>query len=93
MILSIQEITDLQIEYGMSDVQDMINDGSAWTLEGSVGRYAMRCLEEGACFLPNEHFYGAYGNKIPRRGSIKEGSVGSLTLSSLYWSEKINHIE
>jgi len=86
MRLSIQEITDLQSEHGMSDVQAMINDGSAWTLEGSVGRFAMDCLKRGVCFLPNEHFYDTYGNKVPRRSSIKEGSFGSLSLSSLYWS-------
>jgi hypothetical protein len=33
------------------DLQDLINDGTAWKLEGSVGRAAMECINSGICIL------------------------------------------
>lgn len=80
-----QEITQLQSEHGVKDIQDLINNGRAWRMEGSVGRMAMGYLKSGACFLPTESYSDYYGNKVPSISEVKEGSVGSLSLSSMYW--------
>jgi len=45
-------IEKLQKEYGIDEIQRLINDGSVWKFEGSYGRYAMFLLESGACLLP-----------------------------------------
>lgn len=44
----------LQKECGCSDMQEKIDSGLAWKLEGSFGRQAMSCLESGACMLPKK---------------------------------------
>ena len=34
--------------------QSLINNGMAWTLQGSYGRMAMRLVEDGFCTLPEQ---------------------------------------
>ena len=42
--LSCEEIIEL--------FQELINDGSAWSLQGSYGRAALRLIEQGYCSVP-----------------------------------------
>ena len=91
-MLTKKEIIDLQERGGVSDTQEMINNGSAWLMEGSVGRYAMDCLRSGACFLSEKVHYDYYGNRIPSIDEVKDGSVGSLPLSSMYWSSIVEEL-
>ena len=35
----------------VNDLQGLIDSGMAWRLEGSVGRAAMRAIEDGECVL------------------------------------------
>ena len=35
----------------MMDLQELINTGTAWHLEGGIGREAMRAIESGECIL------------------------------------------
>ena len=93
MKLTEKEITELQKENGIYEIQELINSGNAWKMEGSVGRYAMDCLKRGMCFLPKKPQKDYYGNIVPGIDMIKEGSVGSLSLSSLYWSDVTNYEE
>tara|TARA_R110002020_G_scaffold9539_2_gene37451 strand:- start:11787 stop:12071 length:285 start_codon:yes stop_codon:yes gene_type:complete len=92
-MLTLKEITALQDANGASEIQSMINDGTAWKMEGSIGRYAMDCLEQGICFLPNKPQKDIYGNTIPSLSMVKEGSIGSRSLSSMYWSDVTNFEE
>ena len=62
------------------DLQELINSGMAWKLEGAVGREAMRALEDGRCMLPEESFYDYYGNEVPARYKLEPGSVGTREL-------------
>ena len=34
--------------------QRLIDSGMAWSLQGSYGRMAMRLVEDGVCFLPEQ---------------------------------------
>jgi len=85
--MNYNRIKSLQKAYGYDTTQNNINSGNAWTLEGSVGRHAMACLESGACMLPKEVKYGAYGNRIPSRYELKKGTKGTFQNSVRFWSD------
>jgi len=59
------------------DAQELINSGHAWTLEGSIGRSCMHAINIGACMLAPGSRPGYWGNTIPGRFDVKEGSKGS----------------
>ena len=66
-------------DYGYpQQMQQLLDDGSVWRLEGSAGRAAMEAITSGACFLANVPSRDYYGNRIPARGELKEGSKGTL---------------
>lgn len=58
--------------------QALINNGQAWRLEGHVGRTAMRLIEDGICALGKSDYRDYYGNYIPSRDQVKEGTKGSV---------------
>ena len=84
--LNFQRISSLQKEYGFSNMQDLINKGHAWTLEGSVGREASALLESGACMLPKVTRRDYYGNTVPSRDMVKPGTKGSFKNSQVFWN-------
>ena len=59
------------------DLQELINSGLAWKLEGSVGRAAMAAIEAGECVLGTVGHYDYYGNYIPSRYEVQPGTKGS----------------
>lgn len=83
--MNFQTIKKLQAEYGFKKIQDMINSGLAWKMEGSVGREAMRLLESGACMLPKEAKYDAYGNRVPSRDDLKKCTKGTFQNCVAFW--------
>jgi len=83
--MNFQSITKLQKDYGFDEMQRMINDGSAWKMEGSLGRQAMSLLESGACMLPKLFKNDYYGNRIPSRDVLKAGSKGTYKNSLRFW--------
>lgn len=62
-------------------LQEWIDSGTAWLLEGHVGRTAMDALSDGACVLsagePHKDFYG---NTVPTYAMVADavGSPGSV---------------
>lgn len=80
-------IKKLQNEYGYSDMQEMINSGIAWRMEGSIGRQAMSLLECGACMLPKEMHKDYYGNTIPSREMLREGTKGTYQNCKDFWTK------
>ena len=80
-----KRITTLQKNYGFTAIQDNINSGMAWKLEGSQGREAMALLESGACMLPLVKRYDAYNNTVPSRNMVSKGSKGSYKNSQNFW--------
>lgn len=83
--MNFQSIKKLQEIYGFKEMQDMINSGQAWKMEGSYGREAMRLLDSGACMLPKVDRYDFYGNLVPSRDKLKAGTKGTYKNSQKFW--------
>ena len=79
------KILSLQKRYEFTQIQDKINTGIVWQMEGSQGREAMALLESGACMLPLVKRYDAYNNTVPSRDLVKKGSKGSYKNSQDFW--------
>jgi len=85
-----RQIAKLQKDNDMDVLQDMINTGMVWHMEGSIGRAAMDALQMGACYLPEVSYRDHYGNKIPSRTELKDGTTGTLGLAKKYWEMYYN---
>ena len=83
--MNYRKIKKLQEEYGVANMQRLIDDGSVWHMEGSMGRNAMSLLETGQCMLPKKQYKDFYGNIIPSRDDVKPGTTGSYQNASKYW--------
>jgi hypothetical protein len=64
-----------QLDYYKS-IQKAINDG-CWSLQGSYGRAMMAAIENGYCMLGTSDARDHYGNHIPSRSQVQEGTKGS----------------
>lgn len=91
--MKIKEIRLLQEQWNVSEYQDLIDSGSAWLMEGSIGRRCMSYLKTGVCFLPNKVYYDYWGNEIPSRDKVASGTTGSLELSKDFWSDEEGYTE
>jgi len=61
----------------VENMQELINTGTAWKLEGSVGRSAMALIENGECMLGEEGHRDYWGNYVPSRHEVQAGTKGS----------------
>jgi hypothetical protein len=86
--MNIKKIAKAQKEMGVNELQEWINLGIAWKMEGSVGRAAMAALESGECMLPKQAHFDYYGNRIPSRDELKKGSKGTYQNAVKFWSEE-----
>lgn len=84
--MTIERITELQEAHGLKQMQDLINSGDAWKMEGSYGRAAMANLESGACMLPTESHSDYWGNTVPSRDMLQDGTKGTLGNSINFWT-------
>ena len=84
--MTIERITELQEAHGLKQMQDLINSGDAWKMEGSYGRAAMANLESGACMLPTESHRDYWGNTVPSRDMLQDGTKGTLGKSINFWT-------
>ena len=57
--------------------QQAINGGSAWKMQGSVGRGLMEAINAGAAMLGVNSARDYYGNYIPSRSEVLAGTKGS----------------
>lgn len=64
-------------------LQELINSGDAWHLEGSVGCAAVDCINSGECILGEEGHKDFWGNYIPSRYEVKAGTKGSVEYAAL----------
>lgn len=66
-----------ELEYFKS-IQRAINSGM-WGLQGSYGRTMMDAISSGYCLLGPNRAKDYYGNVIPSRDDVKEGTKGSIS--------------
>lgn len=61
-------------------LQDMIDSGAAWHLEGSIGRAAMEGMREGLLVLSQGERWDYWGNHVPSFWQVRDevGSPGSV---------------
>lgn len=85
-----EDIISRQEAYGFAAMQEMINSGQCWHMEGSIGREAMALLESGACMLPQESHRDYYGNTVPSRDDLQEGTKGTFQNSVTFWTKVDN---
>ena len=62
----------------MFDIQNLIDSGMAWRLEGSVGRACMQAIESGEAILGEDGHYDYYGNYVPSRYEVAPGTKCSI---------------
>jgi hypothetical protein len=68
---------DLTHEELVAEYQQLINSGTAWRLEGSVGRLAMDLIEAGWCTLGETGHTDYWGNYVPSKHEVQPGTKGS----------------
>ena len=59
-------------------LQELIDSGMAWKMEGAVGREAMASIESGDCVLGEVGHRDYWGNYVPSRTEVQPGTKGSL---------------
>jgi hypothetical protein len=78
-----------------ASIQRAINSG-LWGLQGSYGRTMMEAIESGYCLLGRSRARDYYGNTIPSRDDVQEGTKGSLdyvrNLQGDQWADFISEI-
>lgn len=67
------------VEERAAAIQPLIDSGAIWRLEGSAGREAMSLIESGYCVLGPDPCYDYWGNRIPSRHEVKDGTKGSAS--------------
>lgn len=83
--MSIRDIRKLQAELGYDKMQNIIETGMVWHMEGAMGREAMDLLRVGACFLPDKAYRDLYGNRVPSRNDLAKGTLGTLENTIRYY--------
>lgn len=58
-------------------LQRSINSGMGWHMQGSTGRAMMNAIRIGRCMLGTSPCRDAWGNRIPSRTEVMDGTKGS----------------
>jgi hypothetical protein len=71
-------------------IQKAIN-GGAWSMQGSYGRAMMDAITSGHCMLGRDQCRDYYGNTIPSRDDVQQGTKGSYNYvikhNGLEWAD------
>jgi hypothetical protein len=70
---------EVTFEERVEAIQEAIDNGSAWRLEGAIGREAMDLIEAGYCMLGPDSHHDYWGNRIPSRYEVQPGTKGSAS--------------
>lgn len=74
-------------------IQGLINSGTAWHLEGAVGRGCMDAIESGVAILGKEGHHDYWGNYVPSRYEVQDGTKGSLKYANDRLGEDYDYTE
>ena len=76
-------------------IQRAINSGTAWSFQGSYGRTMMDAISAGFCMLGTTSARDYYGNRVPSRTEVQEGTKGSYEFVSRangeYWADMMSN--
>lgn len=72
----------------MWTLQELINSGAIWSLEGSAGRGAMDAIGSGLAILGPEGHHDYWGNYVPSRFEVQAGTKGSLQYANRLRAER-----
>jgi len=75
--MSEEYVEEPEDDFGLPSIQEMIDTGMAWRLEGSIGRQCMREIEDGYAILGEVGHHDYYGNYVPSRYEVEAGTKGS----------------
>lgn len=84
--MTAERIAELQESYGLTNAQKLVNNGSIWGFEGSVGRATSDALEAGVLMLGMERTRDYYGTTIPAQTDLKDGTKGTLGNAQRFWT-------
>jgi uncharacterized cupin superfamily protein len=77
-------------------IQKAINTG-LWGLQGSYGRTMMDAIKEGYCLLGKKSVTDYYGNHVPSRTDVVNGTVGSFDFVAAEcgegWAQHMSEVE
>lgn len=78
-------------------IQLLINSGSAWGFQGSYGRTRMDAIESGHCMLARTDCRDYWGNHIPSRDQVQDGTKGSIGYVAQQmgddWAHQMSEVE
>lgn len=69
-------------------IQNLIDNGMAWRLEGHVGRQCMAAIENGDAVLGVDGHRDYYGNYVPSRTEVEPGTKGSVEYANRLREER-----
>jgi hypothetical protein len=91
----IEDGAETELEYYES-IQKAINSGHAWSMQGSYGRVMMDAITGGYCLLGHGRATDYYGNTIPSRDDVEEGTKGSyeyvIRLQGQEWADMMGDL-
>lgn len=103
MTFTIKDVNNIETDSDIVDpvnyytsIQRAINAGM-WSMQGSYGRAMMQAISDGKCLLGLKPAKDAYGNVIPSRLQVKDGTKGSWDYvkqqSGMVWANSMAGID
>lgn len=83
------EIKKIQRKYGVGKVQELIDSGKAFMIQGDFEELIWSMIYSGACMLPDLVHKNHQGTRIATRAMVPSGSPGSFKRCQSYWSKFI----
>jgi hypothetical protein len=77
-------IREMQEQFGITKLQEYIDNGTAW-FDEKWSVLAQDALEEGVCFLPDQYTWDYHSNRIPKRSELAENTIGTLDYCVQYY--------
>lgn len=84
-----QKLHKLILSGDNAALQEHIDSGLCWRLEGSFGRAASQALEDGACILSNSFQSDYYGNVVPAWWAVKHTSKGGIDNAAAFYALEV----
>lgn len=77
-------IREMQEMYGLTKLQEYIDNGTAW-FDEKWSVLAQDALEEGICFLPEQYTWDYHSNRLPKRSELVENTIGTLEYCAQFY--------